>query len=69
MHEGCLQADLRVLSDACERREDHRERGAEVGADDDGIHLCRGQDACPGEGDQHGRGDGRGLGDDGYSHA
>lgn len=46
-----------------------RERGAEVGADDDGIHLCRGQDACPGEGDQHGRGDGRGLGDDGYSHA
>jgi hypothetical protein len=45
VHEGCLQAYLRILSDDRERRENRRERGAEVGADGDRVHLRRGQDA------------------------
>ena len=69
MHEGCLQACLRVLPDDRERRENDREGRAEVGADGDRVNLRRGQDACPGEGDQHRSGDGRGLGKDGHPHA
>jgi len=57
VHEGCLQAHFRVLSDDRERRENYRECRAEVGADDDRIYLRRGQDACSGEGDQDRRGD------------
>ena len=41
VHEGCLQAHFRVLSDDRERRENYRECRAEVGADDDG-YICAG---------------------------
>src|SRR5215471_18078726 len=45
MHEGCLQAYLRVLSDDRERRENYRECRPEVGADGDRVNLRRRQDA------------------------
>ena len=41
VHEGCLQAYLRVLSDDRERRENYRECSAEVGADGD-RNTCAG---------------------------
>jgi hypothetical protein len=53
MHEGCLQADLRILSDDRERRENGREGRAEVGANSNRVYLRRGQDAGSREGDQN----------------